>query len=91
MADEQDTFDWKQWLAKQGFVSVLLVGVLIFFRQDVWVPVRSALDAQTEILRGISTIQVQIRDDQRKGTWRSVEPPSPNELPKGVEPAKPES
>ena len=79
---------WKLWLQKQGILAVILVGVLVFFRQDVWIPVRSALENQTEILRGISNIQVQIRDDQRRGTWRSVEPPLPSELPRGVEPAR---
>lgn len=85
MSDETK-FNWPEWAAKQGTMFVLLVVFGAFFRQDVWVPVRNALEQQTQILHGISNVQVQIRDEQRRGVWRATEPPQPNELPKGVEP-----
>ena len=85
MSDTEEKH-WVVWLQKQGIISVLLVGVLVFFRQDVWIPVRNALENQTEILGELKNVQLQIRDEQRRGVWRSVEPPAPNELPKGVKP-----
>lgn len=88
MADDDKQSQWATWLQKQGITSVILVGVLAFFRQDVWIPVRSALENQTEILGDLKNVQLQIRDEQRRGVWRATEPPAPNELPKGVEPAK---
>lgn len=88
-------FDWSEWSAKQGTLFVILCAFGAFFRYDVWVPVRTnmekqsqTLDKQTEILASISDTQKQMRDETRVGIWRATEPPSPSELPKGIEPAR---
>jgi hypothetical protein len=38
--------------------------------------------------RAMIKIMQEFRDDQRRGVWRSTEPPRPSELPSGVEPAR---
>lgn len=71
--EDKQPFDWKQWLSKQGFISVLLVAVLYVIRSDLLLPMVHSLQevsaTMQEIEKGqdrVIELQMQMRDDQRK-------------------------
>ena len=61
-------FSWAEWLSKQGFTSVLLVAMLLFFRSDVWQPIRANYELQTEMMQEI--MELQRAHDVADKVWR---------------------